>query len=432
MQEAKGDAMGRVALWAGVCLTGLVPVAASAQAVGDGQGVADRPRPDYDPRGDQVGSFTLYPSLTLSAAATNNYLATDTDQRGDVYFVIDPELDARRIGARTSFDARAFYNQSLHADLGSENTSQYGLSSVETFAPTHDTQISIDGTAAHYVESRASLGAFQGSEEPVRYELYHAGAGISHSFTDLTLSANESLEYRDYHNTFYPDGTPIDQHYRDVREFVAGGSAKYDLRNGIGLIVSGGYSDEHYTSRQFDPGILGFPASYNNLNRDSSGFNVTGGVTLELTHLIFGNIQVGYLNRNYVDPRLTGFSGLSYSADVLWNVTPLTSLRLVANRTVQDSSSPFIAGNTVSAVHLFADHELYRYVIVSADAGYDHFRPNGLGIGGNEYTVGAGARYLINRRYTLSGNVRYAGRTSDSSLLRYNAVYGTLSFRIAF
>ena len=99
---------------------------------------------------------------------------------------------------------------------------------------------------------------------------------------------------------------------------------------------------------------------------------------------------------------------------------------------MQDTSSPFIAGNTVSAFHVYADHELYRYIILSGDVGYDHFRPNGLGIGGDEYTGAIGARYLINRRYTISGIVRYSGRSSDSDLLRYQAVLGTLSFRVAF
>ena len=212
-----------------------------------------------------------------------------------------------------------------------------------------------------------------------------------------------------------------------MRTETVGGSAKYDLRNGIGLIVGGSYVTEHYTHRgAVDP----FTGTV--LNRDSSGYNIDGGVTLELSRLIFGSLRVGYLKRKYQDPRLFDFGGLSYSGDILWNVTPLTSLRFRASRSVEDTSSLFYAGNTRSDFGVTVDHELYRYVILSGDASYGHFRPNGIGVGGDEYLGGGRARYLINRRYSVSAGVRHAGRSSDSPFLRYQANFVNVSFRVQF
>lgn len=417
----------RLLIRLGFALVGMMPAVCAAQSIG-GQGVADRPRPDYDPVGDRVGAFTLYPSITASAVATDNYLATDTDRRGDAYLFLQPELVARSDQGRERFEGRLFLNQGIHATLPGENVTQYGISGNGAFDATRSTQFRADASVGRYVESRASLGAFQGSAEPVTFEVYHAGLGASHSFNDLTINANGSIDYRNYNDTEFPGGQPIDQDYRDVRQFALGGSAQYTLRNGIGLIVSGQYSDEHYN---FGPGSPGFVPA-NDLDRNSSGFSISGGVTLELTHLIFGQIQIGYLTRNYPDPRLNDFGGLSYSADILWNVTPLTSLRFRASRSVEDTSSPDIAGNTRSDFHAYVDHELYRYVILSGDVGYSHFRPNGIGFGGDEYSVGAGARYLINRRYSISGNLRYSGRSSDTTYLRYHAVIGSVAFRVQF
>ena len=87
-----------------------------------------------------------------------------------------------------------------------------------------------------------------------------------------------------------------------------------------------------------------------------------------------------------------------------------------------------------------ADHELYRYVIVSGELGYGRFRPNGVDdsnadtfyAGGDEYYAGVRARYLIDRRFTLSGGVRHARRTSNSEFLRYNATTADVSLRVAF
>ncbi|AYJ86969.1 hypothetical protein D3Y57_14755 [Sphingomonas paeninsulae] len=399
---------------------------AAAQTVISGQGVADRARPDYDPLGTPLGSFTLLPAVTATASATNNYLATDTDQRSDVYLSVTPEVVVRSNWSRNQLQGRVYVTQDVHANLTSENATQYGASLAGAYDISRETQVRADVSAGRFVESRSSLGSFQGSVEPVRYEVYHAGIGASRSFNELSLNANTSVEYHNYHDAELAGGLVVDQNFRDDRVISVGGSAQYDLRNGLGLIFTARYDDDLYNVRPGKPSFL--PGD---INRDSTGLTLQGGITLELTRLVFGNVQVGYLSRKYHDPLLNNVGGLSYNADVLWNVTPLTSIRVRASRSVEDSSSPDFAGNTLSDFSISVDHELYRYIIISGNADYGHFTPNGIGIGGNQYSVGAGARYLINRHFSVSGNVGYAARTSDSTYLRYNAFTGSIAVRFA-
>lgn len=407
---------------------------AAAQTLAPGQGVADRPRPDYDPIGSRAGLFTLYPSVTTTAEATDNYLGTNTDRRTAAYLVVQPELYARGDFGLSRIDARAFASQSVHANLPRENATQFGASATGAYEPVRDLQLRADVSASRLVESRTSLATVQGTREPIRFDVLHVGAGASKRFVDLTVSGNVALDKRDFADArLRGDNSPLDQDFRDVRFVTAGGSVQYDLRNGIGLIVSGQYDDLHYLERDQSPGFIdGVP-----LNRDSSGFSLLGGVTLELSRLIFGTVQVGYLRRNYEDRRLDDFNGLSFNGDVLWNVTALTTLRFRASRTVEDTSSPFVAGNTRSDFRASVDHELYRYVILSGEVGYGRFRPNitdeSVGFfGGDEYYAGVRARYLLNRRYTLSGGLRHARRSSDSRFLRFNATTADVSLRVAF
>lgn len=404
----------------------LAPGAAFAQTVTN-QSVADRPHPDYDPIGIDIGGFTLFPAVTATVEATDNYLATATNKKSDVYAVIEPEVVLRSNWSRHRLEARAYASPSFHANLPDEDTTQLGATAAGTYDISHSTSFRADLTGARFVESRSSLGAFRGTTEPVQYDLFRSGIGISHTISDLTLTATAGAERRNYHDADLIGGGVIDQDFRDVRQLTAGGSAQYALRNGIGVIVSGQYDRERY---DFRPGSRGFVSGVD-LDRESSGFTLLGGVTLELSRLIFGTVQFGYLRRNYADPRLRDFGGFSYSADVLWNVTQLTSLRFRASRSIEDTSSTQIAGNTRSDFRVSVDHELYRYVLLNADVGYSTFRPNGPGVGGREYTVGAGGRYLVNRRLSFIGGVRYSGRSSDSIFLRYRAVSGNIGIRFA-
>jgi hypothetical protein len=333
-------------------------------------------------------------------------------RRSDAYLTVTPEVVVRSDWARNRLEGRAYVTQDVHANLTNENATQYGASLAGAYDISRETQVRADVSAAKFVESRSSLGSFQGAREPVRFEVYHAGVGASRSVNELSLSANAGIDYRNYQDAPIGNGLFIDQDFRDVRDISVGGSAQYDLRNGIGLIFSANYSDEQYDVR---PGKSGFlPGA---IDRDSTGLTLQGGITLELTRLVFGNIQVGYINRKYNDPRLKDLNSLSYNADVLWNVTPLTSIRVRASRSVEDTSSPEFAGNTRNDFRIGVDHELYRYVII--------------GIGGDEYSVGAGARYLIDRHFSAFANVGYAARSSDSTFLRYNSVTGSVGIRFA-
>ena len=405
-----------------------VTVPALAQSDVRGQGVADRPRPDFDPYGYPVGAFTLYPSVTTAVQATDNYLATDTNKRGDVYAVVSPEVQLSSNWVRNRLTARAYFNQSLHANLSNQNVAQYGASLGGAVDVSRATQITADTSVGHFVENRADLGSFQGTSQPVTYSAYRARLGISQNFNRLTLNGSVGLNDLKYNDVPVPGGATIDQHFRDVRAFTGILSAQYEVASGIGLIVTGQYDNSSYS---FRPGQPGFDPLVN-IDRASSGFNLEGGITFELSSLVLGSIQFGVLSHKYRDPRLRNFQGPSYSANILWNVTPLTSLRLTAQRSVEDASSTLVAGNTRSDLKFFIDHELYRYIILSGDLGYGSFTPNGPGVGGQEFTAGAGGRYLIDRRWSVGANLRYSQRTSDSNFLRYHATIASVSVKFAF
>lgn len=413
-----------IALAAVAFVIGMNPSAVNAQTVVRGQGVDDRLRPDYDPLGIGVGSFQLYPQLDVAARATDNFRATNEDRQGDVYMVLAPALRFDSNWARHDLSGGAYFSQSVHAELPSEDVSQYGASLRGALDVSRDSQLRISGNADHKVESRTALGSLQGTATPVNYNVFVGSISGSQTIDRLVLNATVAAEQLDFFDAIAPDGSIIDQDFRDVLTIRAGGSAQYEIRSGLGLIVSGQYVDARFNNRPTNPTTEVF--------RDSTGFDLLGGVSLELSSLIFGQIQFGYISRQYVDPRLKDVSGPSFQADLLWNVTSLTSLRLGGARTVEDTSSTQFAGNTRTAVNFSVDHELYRYVIVSADIAVSHFSANGPGPSGDEFGIGVETEYLINRRWSLTGSVRYAQRTSDDDNLRFHATTVAILAQLAF
>lgn len=398
-----------------------------AQAVQRGVTVADRPRPQYDPIGFDLGTFRVYPAISTDVRASDNYRARDTDRQGDFFAVVLPEVAFGSTWGRHRLNGRAYFNRSIHANLPTENASQYGVLIDGAYEVSRDTVLRADASLARSVEGRADLGSFRNSVEPVRFDTYHVAIGGSQQFNRVRLDGSVGVNKLIFKDVDGLDGSIIDQSFRDVRTISESLSAQYDVGNGIGLIVSGSANQNRFS---FRPGSAGFNPLIN-LNRDSSGFSLEGGVVLELSSLVFGTIKAGYIRQDYRDARLRDFSGLSFTADVNWNVTSLTTLRFRASRTVQDTSSTAVAGNTRSDFSLRVDHELYRFLILSSTANYATFTPNGPGARGTEYGIQVGARYLIDRHWSVGLNAGYAHRDSASTFLRYRAASAALSIRFA-
>ena len=396
-----------------------------SQVVIPGQDVANRAHPEYDALGVKLGGFTLHPSVNSEIHATDNYRASDNNRAGDIYVALRPEVSLTSNWSRHRLQARAFLDEQVHLLLGSENSTSYGASVNGVYDISHDTQARLDFSAGRYVESRSSLGSFRGSLDPVQYDAFHAGIGLSHNFNRLTLNGSSNLDYNNYNAAKLPGGLTISQDFRDVRNLTVSGNAQYALAGGTGLIVSAQHDESRYS---FRPGSAGFLPGFD-LERDSAGESVQAGVTLELSDLIIGTVQAGYLTRRYNDLRLRNVSGLTYSANILWNPSPLTSVRAVVRRSVQATASTTYAGNLRTDVDVTVHHELYRWVLLTGELSYGHFSANGVGPSGNEYDGSIAARYLLSRRVTLGATVRHSQRDAASSFLRYSANDASVSIR---
>ena len=71
------------------------PQPALPEEVVRGATVLGRPRPDYDPVGQRVGGFIVYPDLDVQETYDSNVFATQTNQKGDLFTSMVPSVDVR-------------------------------------------------------------------------------------------------------------------------------------------------------------------------------------------------------------------------------------------------------------------------------------------------------------------------------------------------
>ena len=65
---------------------------------------------------------------------------------------------------------------------------------------------------------------------------------------------------------------------------------------------------------------------------------------MEISRILTGDIAVGWIARNYVDPTLPNISKPSVDASLLWLMSGLTTVKLTARTTVDESTVVGVAG----------------------------------------------------------------------------------------
>lgn len=391
---------------------------AQAQDIPPNVGVADRQRPAFDALGLRAGSLEFFPSITGRAEYDDNVLASAAGKQGDKIFYVKPELRVRSDFGRHAFDAKIYYNRSYHAKLSTEDVSEYGANGRGVIDLTRRTRIRLTGAAERSAENRSSLGSFSGSRTRVKFDRYSGSAGLEQEVGDFVLLGKGEYRRLRYMDAVDPLGNEISLKFRNLKVRTGTGQIAYKLRSGTTAFVRVQGEKRTYDLR---PGDVGFdPITLT--DRSSKGLKAEAGLGLELTSLIYGNIRLGYIKQNYADPKLRDVSGLSYGADLLWNITPLTSLKFTADRAVDETSSQITAGNLRSEFTANVDHELLRNLILSAGGRYARINPAGLSPKSREYEAKIGARYLLpNRFMELRAGYSFEKRASDNQIIQFSS-----------
>ena len=69
---------------------------------------------------------------------------------------------------------------------------------------------------------------------------------------------------------------------------------------------------------------------------DSDGWQALAGVEFDITHLLRGELGIGYMEQYFQTSGTE--AGISYHAGLTWNPTPLMTVNLSADRAVESSA----------------------------------------------------------------------------------------------
>jgi hypothetical protein len=358
---------------------------------GQNVSVRERPRPDYQAEGIHVGGFLVYPKVTVSGTYDDNIFALQTHKLGDAFFSVAPEVDFQSTWSRNALAGYIRASQDVYAKHTTENDFQYGLGAngKYEFGNAAFGEATLTGGADYglYTLPRSAANSGQSSLHPIQYDFTEADAELADTFNRLRVSARVDYEDYAYLNASTPAGAPLFEQALNHTVVTFTGKAEYALSPDTAVFVTAAYNNRVYDHQP--PSV---PFDDNN-----NGYNFGGGANFDLTHLIRGEIQLGWMDQTYVSPVFEEIRGLSAKGQLEWFPTQLTTVTATALRTVGDSGLIHSAGYLNTTGEIQIDHELLRNLILTANATDTEDQYNGINRTDNIWSAGASADWLVKR-----------------------------------
>jgi hypothetical protein len=390
-------------------------------AVGpEGTTVGQRARPDYDPLGLRQGGFIIHPSLNLAGVYDSNIFATSTGAISDFYADLAPSITINSDWNRHAIGASFSEESKLYASHSSENVNNFNANAGGRYDI--ENQVYLVGAGAYTLthEDRSSPNAALG-KNPTEYKQSIAYLGYVHQPGRLGFRVDGTLTSYDYNNAVNGvTGATIDEQFRDRIEYVIAPRVSYEIIPGYRAFARFVGNDRQYNA--IDPNV--------GAKRNSHGYEFDVGTAVEITRLVTGEIYAGYLHQDYASANLKSPSGMAFGGNIIWNITPLWSVKGSASQSVAETDVVSQVGVPASSSSetnftVTVEHELLRNLIVSGNAAFIHDDYNGISRTDNTYAFGASARYLMNRNIHLTADITYSSRSSTSTAVS-NAAFDRL------
>jgi hypothetical protein len=351
--------------------------------------VRERPRPDYEAIGIGSGGIKLLPQLTVTATHDDNIFATTVGEvddtiistTADIALISDWNVHAIGATARVRHDA---YTENAFEDQTIYNLSARGrLDGTRNF--------SINGAVVYdgLVEPRTASGNPSASIDPIEFSVSGFDLGTNITLNQLRFRISGSQRDVDYDDGRTFLGAIIDQDFRDEKISRASVRADYAISPDTSFFLEAAMNKRDYDV--LTPGTL--------VIRDNDGTELYAGADFDLTNLIRGSIQLGYLEQDFDDPVIPDTDSFSGRVAVEWFPTEVATVTVRADRSVQDTglaqTSAFLSTNY--SVQL--DYELLRNLIVTARIGAGDDEYQGFQREDKRTNATLSAVWLLNRRW---------------------------------
>ncbi|WP_137680688.1 outer membrane beta-barrel protein [Aurantiacibacter suaedae] len=385
-----------------------LPDAAHAQDDVQGRSVSQRSADEYASSPVHIGPFDAFPSVELTTEYTDNALITQANGRqDDVIFTLTPRLRLRDQRSDRVVDIDLSAGIRKFASIDTEDSEQLRFSARGMWGLGTATQYSGAVRVNRSTEDRRDVGSFNSVLQPIAFTDMSAEAGVDQALGPVRVSLNGAARAVRYDGLTTIGSEQFDLSFRNFEVYRATSRIRYARSRDREVYLQLTVDDRSYDPA---PTTSGGQPLYQ-FDRSSRGGRLELGYRQQITELLYLDLRAGYLLREYDDPALDDTDGLAFQADLLWNVTPLTSIEFSGQRRVDETINPLVSGLVRTEGRVQIEHELLRNLILTGRGAYARLDRLDSDNDGDQWSVGAEANYRLDRHWEINLRAEHYERT---------------------
>ncbi|MFD0938079.1 outer membrane beta-barrel protein, partial [Methylobacterium trifolii] len=363
--------------------------------------------PAYVPLGIKLGSFTVLPAFSQGLGYdTNPDQIRKELAKGSVVSRTELELAFRSDWSASELagQLRGAYLEFPQNDAASRPSAD-GVVSLRIDA-TRDLRFDVEGRFVVDSQRTGSVdlqGASTATSRPL-IATYGTTIGATQAFNRLSVSLRGSVDRSEFEDAQLSGGAVFRQSDRNQNQYGLRLRTAYELSPTISPFVDVLADTRVYDLRRDSTGV----------QRDSDGVGVTAGASFNLTRFLTGEVSAGMQHRSYVDRSLRPIEAPLLNASLIWQASPLTSLRLGSVTAVSETTLPGSSGVITKATTLEMQHDLLRNLSIVVGGAYLTNDYQGSTIRDTGFSATARLDYRFTRWLTLRGTYLY--QQIDSSV----------------
>jgi hypothetical protein len=402
--KARKLTWGHLTVWLGACLIILHANNVSAQEPETFRTVEGRFAKVLQPVGVPVGAMRLFPRVGVGGLYSDNVFANDEIKKNDWALLTKAEAVLQ------SDTSRYFAELGVRAELArfdDFNENDYDNSRL-WFSGQSDltgtSNIGIDLSYASLTEPRTSNNLAPGSTELTEYGVSTISGIYNYQPSRWKLRLDAQYRNFDFDDNKTLTGV-VDNDDRDRKMLDFGSRIGFDIARNYGLFLEGRIDSVDYDQRVDNKG---FERSYD-------GYEARLGTELKLSGLVMGEFFLGYLSRDFDDPRFDKADGLSYGAAINYVITDLWTLKIGGSRTTDPTTVAGASTILNSQASLGIDYELRRNLVLQMGFQYANEDFESIAREDDNKIFSFGAEYRMNRNIWLKAGFRHWDRDSSPS-----------------
>jgi len=370
--------------------------------------------------GAKMGSGTLNAEVTGSVSRSTNVFAAERGEQDDTFYRVTPSVSWNSdwaSGNEFGLSAEAIFTD--FDSFGRDDADEYNLGLTGLVNVNNATSVSYNAGYASIVEDRGNAVDF-GSLEPVEVEVLTGGIALNRTGGRFEIEVGANITDKDYEDGVRTNpasgvGVParlvVNNDDRDATITEVHGRVDYAVRNRSAVYVEGAYNWREFDQREDNTG----------LSRDSDGYTVGAGVTVQLSDVSQISLGANYHDQSFDDAGFRDVDGFGGVATFVWLPSDLTTVTASVTHQYEDTSLGGISGSLTQGGALQISHQLLSNMNVTLDftASTSEYEGRGAVALATEdreddtYTAGINVGYDLSDHVSLGANADYVERDSN-------------------